>query len=103
MGAQNSFCRQLRPELLRLGENIILHQPFRFVRVAGDQQRFAEIVVLWPSGSSAELFVLQYAYLLSAVPCFVAFVATDDHGAGWQVNTSGECWGGGQDLDAPFL
>src|SRR5436309_9784142 len=102
MGAQNSFCRQLRPELLRLGEHIILHQPFRLVRVAGDQQRFAELVVLWPSSSSTELLVLQYAYRISTVPCFVAFVATDDYSPGWEVNTSCECWGGCQVLDPAF-
>src|SRR5713101_6355964 len=100
--AQNSFCCQLGPELLGLGEDIVLHQPFRFVRVTRNQQRFTKLVVLRPSRSSTELLVLQHTYWISPVSCFVTLIATDDHSPSCEVNTISERWGGCYDLYPPF-
>src|SRR6266849_95029 len=99
VGSQDLLNSEFRPEFLRLGYDIVLHEPVSLVLVSSNQDRLTVLVVLWTTGSSAELFVLENANRGSSASGFETRVAAYDDCSGRKVYACRERGGCGENLD----
>ena len=90
-------------ESLGVGEYVVLHQLVLFVAAACDEYGFAVWIVLWASGASAHLLVLEDGDGVHAVAGDEALVVGYDDGSGWEVDAGCECGSGCEYLECARL
>src|SRR3989475_8094623 len=101
VGPQDLLNSEFRPEFLGLGDDVVLHEPVSLVLVSSNQNRLAVLVVLWTTGSPAELFVFEDADGVASVSRFETLVAADDDCSSGEVHSCCKGRGRGEDLDPP--
>src|SRR6266849_941615 len=101
MRSQDLLNSEFRPEFLGLGDDVVLHEPVSLILVSSNQDRLTVLVVLWTTGSSAELFVLENANRVSSVSGFETLVAAYDDCSSRKVYACCERRGCGENLDPP--
>ncbi len=90
MGTEDALHRKLRPESLRLSQNIALHQVVAFVLGPGDEKGLPDLVVAGPSSSTRHLFVFQYRNWVVSVSRLIPSVVVDNHHPSGQVYPKGQ-------------